>query len=135
MQPIKSILTFDGYRISEAILSFNNVEKERSQLKTDLKSSIQMSDEGNITSSLIIDINSLNDSIKIHVCIVGDFTITTMDELTEDQISFFAKQSTVTILFPYLRSFISTITLQAGIPAINLPVINVVEALKDDKNH
>ncbi len=135
MQPTQSVLTFEGYRVTESIITYNKSDNQSTNLSTNLNSKVHMDDDGIINSSLMVDINSSDDHLKIHVCIMGDFTLTQMETLTKEQINYFAKQSTISILFPYLRSFISTITLHAGIPPITLPIINVVEALKDESDN
>lgn len=53
------------------------------------------------------------------------------DKITEDfKLSDFPKINAPAIAFPYLRAFISNLTLQAGVPPVILPSINFVELTK-----
>ncbi len=46
----------------------------------------------------------------------------------------FVKISAPAIGFPYLRAFVSTVTLQAGFPPVILPSINFVQLSKNEEN-
>ena len=53
------------------------------------------------------------------------------DKITEDfKLSDFPKINAPAIAFPYLRAFISNLTLQAGVPPVILPSINFVGLAK-----
>jgi len=58
----------------------------------------------------------------------------TKDEITDEfRKSHFITANAPAIVFPYLRSFITTFTVNAGLPPIILPTINF-QALTDKKN-
>ena len=44
-----------------------------------------------------------------------------------DEIPAYFYRNSLAILFPYIRSFVSTITLQANIPPVILPTLNLVK--------
>ncbi len=77
-------------------------------------------------------------AIKIHVIdVMFDLTVESLftfrldDKITEDfKLSDFPKINAPAIAFPYLRAFISNLTLQAGVPPVILPSINFVELAK-----
>lgn len=60
------------------------------------------------------------------------FTFSSDEKITEEfKISLFPKVNAPAIAFPYLRSFISNFTLQAGYDPIILPSLNFVEMNKE----
>ncbi|MFY7739731.1 MAG: protein-export chaperone SecB [Flavobacterium sp.] len=61
----------------------------------------------------------------IKVTCVGTFKIEGVT--TKDEIPTFFFTNSIAIVFPYLRAFISTITLQANIPVLVLPTYNLSE--------
>lgn len=62
------------------------------------------------------------------------FTFKLDDKVTEDfKLSDFPKINAPAIAFPYLRAFISNLTLQAGVDPVILPSINFVK-LAEQKN-
>lgn len=67
--------------------------------------------------------------INLRVRITGIFEIE--GENCEDEINRFLKQQGVQIVYPYLRSLVSSITAGAMVPPIMLPIINVLD-FKDE---
>lgn len=57
------------------------------------------------------------------------------DKLLFDEIPAFFYKNSIAIAFPYLRSFISTLTLQANIKPIILPLMNLSELEKPLKDN
>ena len=45
------------------------------------------------------------------------------------------ERNAIAILFPYIRSYISTITTQLGMAPILLPAMNIVAMLNDQKKN
>lgn len=46
-------------------------------------------------------------------------------ELTSDELPEFFYANSIAIIFPYVRAFISTVSLQANVPSIVLPTMNL----------
>lgn len=53
--------------------------------------------------------------------------------ITEQENNGLLEKNTIAIMFPYIRSYISSITTQPGMTPIVLPAINIV-ALINDQN-
>lgn len=53
--------------------------------------------------------------------------------ITEQENNDLLEKNTIAIMFPYIRSYISSITTQPGMTPIVLPAINIV-ALINDQN-
>ena len=63
------------------------------------------------------------------------FFFTIDEDITEDfKKSDFVKINAPAIAFPYVRSYISNLTLQSGIPPIILPSVNFVKLVRDNEN-
>lgn len=57
------------------------------------------------------------------------------DKITDEfKLSSFPKVNAPAIAFPYLRAFISTLTLQSGLEAVILPSINFVQLANKESN-
>lgn len=69
-------------------------------------------------------------SIELEYHTVFDCSEPVEDEFLKTQ---FALVSAPAIGFPYVRAFISTVTIQAGLPPIILPSINFVQYLKESQ--
>ena len=67
--------------------------------------------------------------INLRVRITGVFEIE--GENCEEEINNFLKQQGLQIVYPYLRSMVSSITASALVPPIMLPIINVLD-FKDE---
>lgn len=68
-------------------------------------------------------------SVRLH----GLFEFETSDEVDDDDVRGLCESNTLSILFPYLRSSISDISLKANITPIILPTINIIALLKNGK--
>lgn len=65
--------------------------------------------------------------------LVGTFKIS--DAPAFENIPEYFYQNSIAIVFPYVRAFISNLTLQAGLPVLNLPLLNLVKVSKDLKGN
>lgn len=62
--------------------------------------------------------------IILNLTVVGGFEM--IGELSEEVIKTFQEISAPTIVFPYIRALISTVTLQFGLNPITLPVMSFI---------
>lgn len=77
--------------------------------------------------------NSEDDFIKVSCEAVYEFT----ESILLDNIPSYFYANSIAILFPYIRAFISTVTLQSNIPPLILPTLNLsslAEVLKKNTN-
>jgi preprotein translocase subunit SecB len=65
---------------------------------------------------------------KLSVGITGIFEVEDIKDAEQKKL---LEINATTILFPYLRSLISTITVNAQLPALNLPPVNIVQMFKN----
>ncbi|MDY4604005.1 protein-export chaperone SecB [Clostridium tertium] len=90
-------------------------------------------DDRSCEANIHVVIKDNNEKIHIDVEYVGVFGIDNLAGLNKGQQEYIMKKSTLAILFPFVRSFITTITSQTGIKPIILPPINI-NALMEKSN-
>jgi preprotein translocase subunit SecB len=80
---------------------------------------------------LIFDGEAEEPAFRVNASIVGQFPVAELDRLPEAQEQTLAKVQIPAILFPYLRSAVSTMMVNAGFGKIVLPLINIHQIAKD----
>lgn len=81
---------------------------------------------------LFIELKDNEFSLKVEMVFLFE-----LDSIIDDEFknSDFPKINAPAIAFPYVRSFISNITLQSGFAPVILPSINFVEFVKRDRSN
>ncbi|MFA5575937.1 MAG: protein-export chaperone SecB [Tissierellaceae bacterium] len=134
MDTKKSALRFIDYYVNE-IEFYNNESFEERTVKIDFSISHEIEYSGNgdntfyvtLTTVIFKDAVSNNYPFSMKVSLTGIFEI---DEDNIKNIERYAKINSIAILFPYVRSLISTYTANANVQPLILPPINVVNMLK-----
>ena len=104
----------------------NNNRREDS---FDLKTSQTFSEEDKRRFDLFFEINVKDTNFDLDIIMLFIFELD--DDITEEfKVSDFPKINAPAIAFPYLRAFISNVTLQSGFNPVMLPSINFVEFSK-----
>ncbi len=108
--------------------SFKRTEAELSNenFNFDVKRSIEKKDNNRYAIILDAEVENEDASISIIVKCRGKFR-------TEQENRDLIERNAIAIMFPYLRSYISTITTQPGMLPIVLPAMNIISMLNDDK--
>lgn len=138
MESFKSDLTFEDYTV-EKIEFYNNLNfnsKEDIKIDLDIDSSVTFSDDNRsfllkLTVELFKDAVKNNYPFSMNLSIIGMFRL---DTDNKEKINTFAEVNGVAILFPYIRSIVSTYTANANVPPLILPPINVINYLKNKRN-
>lgn len=139
MENTKSSLRFIDYYVEEVQFYNNNFFEEKSvELDFNISHSIEYTqDENNtflVTLNIVIFDNAKENNypFTIKVSITGVFQTNIEDTKS---IKNFAEINSIAILFPYLRSIVSTYTANANIQPLILPPINVVNMLKENNKN
>ena len=139
MENTKSSLRFIDYYVEEVQFYNNNFFEEKSvELDFNISHSIEYTqDENNtflVTLNIVIFDNAKENNypFTIKVSITGVFQTNIEDTKS---IKNFAEINSIAILFPYLRSIVSTYTANANIQPLILPPINVVNMLKENNEN
>lgn len=130
MKEIKSVLRFEHY-IVDYINFKNNPEFEGEETTIDFVPKAEFNVEGNdllifLTIDVFRDAVKHNYPFEMTVSVVGYFTITN-DENVEKY-----KTNAVAVLFPYVRSIISTYTAAANVNPLILPTVNINKMLGEE---
>ena len=88
-----------------------------------LQSSNKYDDRGIIELELNVKINDRNQAIKIDVDVIGIFKFD--KEVDPKTLSSLVNVNASAMLFPYVRSYITSLTALSGIQPVILPVLNL----------
>ena len=131
--PKASFLQFHKYKVEE--LSFKSTPVIDGQHEFELHPCFQhyIDDcgENNYDVHLSIDISSTEEHhmpFQLKVALVGRFTFHDPEgEVSAARKDNILKTNTVSILFPFLRSIVASVTTNANIPTLLLPIMNFSE--------
>ena len=127
MEPTKVAFSLKDY-------SFEDVELHLNDIKTDLKlkvdfepSGVYSEETGNFELKFVFKAkreDKEDDNEIIKICCLANFIFTSTLPFSEIPQYFFS--NSIAILFPYVRAFVSTLTLQANVYPILLPTMNLI---------
>lgn len=86
-------------------------------------------DKKAMNCELVCDVTDKNDVFNLHCAMIGVFSYVQGKENMD--IAKFAESNAAALLLPYIREIVSTTTVQAGLPPIRIPPINIRAILKD----
>ncbi|MDA3931901.1 MAG: protein-export chaperone SecB [Tenericutes bacterium] len=112
----------------------NHIRGKNFKLKPKISRKTGKIKENVFFSSLILQVTSTKEEpfpIDIHIDFKGIFEFSPGDN--QDDILHFLKTEAVTILFPYLRTMLTSLTTTAMLPPIILPVMDVSKLFPDDR--
>ena len=125
-----------NWKIANLSMSLLDERTKRDNDSFDLESGNFFSDdEENNTFGVAFKLN-INDR-SFDLIIEAFFNFEIVDEkITEDfKLSSFPKINAPAIAFPYLRAFVSNLTLQSGLEPVILPSINFVQLANNDSSN
>lgn len=133
---LKSKIIFDKYLIEKTNFKINKnfiSKNEEIRLDLDIKNEIQLEPNTKfavvkIKCNIFKNSKSNNYPFTISVDIVGMFHYE--DNMERRELISLLENNGTAILFPYLRSHISFLTSNSGIPMLMLPTINVANLIK-----
>ena len=118
-----STFQFKGYRIERSLIELKSAEiGENFSISFDSKAIINKA-ESVFQLSLTAYIKDKEDTINIEVDIVSFFEFNSQIEKSQLDKLFF--MNAPAIIFPYLRSYITTLTVLSGIDPVILPTLNL----------
>lgn len=134
-----SKLRFNNYLVKNINFVLNDNYETYEELELDLKFNheIELDYEGKkaiiILECVVFDkYVEYNYPFKLETGLVGFFDFDT--DLLEDEIKNLLEVNGTAILFPYLRTLISTITTNACIPPLIIPTMNISKMIKNHKS-
>lgn len=134
-------LNFEKYFIDSFSFAENhNFDTDSEALNVDFKPKAVVNILDKELKAVVVLSCTLGDETKSDCPFVGKVTVTGLfsveidpDNKDDENLgNAFLSQNTITILFPYLRSFIADMTLRSNkFPAFIIPTYNVIEMVKD----
>ncbi len=114
---------FLGYKISKASIDIADEKTISNGLNVQFDQLTAVGDSNKLRHTMSVHISDNNQCLHIDATMYGVFEFE--KELTAEQREVFCKTNAPAILFPYLRSYITSLTALAGIPPIILPTFNM----------
>lgn len=136
-----AILEFLGYNVEEVTYrknkKYNSNKNEINMPIPDISAEVSTNDD---QAELLLNVivGSLEDStvpFEIRASIKGLFKFNNDEDEQELGFNHFLKVNAVAIMYPYIRALVSLYTNSSNeFPGYNMPTLNVVEALSENKN-
>lgn len=131
MKEIKSELKFVNY-VVDSVNFKNNPGFEGEETQLDFKPSVEFDIDDNdllvlLTVDVFKDAETNNYPFEMNISVVGYFKLTNEENVEK------YKANAVAVLFPYVRSIISTYTAAANVNPLILPTVNINKMLKADE--
>ena len=123
--PYASQLKLIDLIIVESSFSRSEKDIQNAVLKIEIEKDIQKQPENQYEITLAVRLKEKNDQINVYVKSKAHF-------ITQQENTHLIEKNTIAIMFPYIRSHISTITSQPGMMPSVLPPINIAAMLKDN---
>lgn len=132
MSDVRSGLKFSNYIVDKVEFYNNkNFTGNKVNIKLNINSSVEFINDNkfNVTLNAKIFENAIENNypFSMNVVLIGFFEVENIDI---EKLEMFAEKNAVTILYPYLRSIISTYTANSNIETLILPPINVVKYIE-----
>lgn len=122
----ESPLVLNKIEIVEGIFKKKDDPIEDLELAVQIEHNIkEISDD---TYELLLETTVSDEDEKVFVNVKGRAIFSTQQENRD-----ILEKNMIAIIFPYIRSYISTITTQPGMNPIVLPAINVIAMINDQK--
>ncbi|GAA2973456.1 protein-export chaperone SecB [Lentilactobacillus parakefiri] len=134
-----AVIDFKNYRIIkmyyERNKSFKNIDNGKNTISPQFSVHINDSSKDKVIIKLSVKIDENNFPFKLEVSLEGMFAYNSDEDATNIGKEVFFSRNAVAILFPYLRSCVSSLTnLSNENRALILPTMNIVELLKKQGN-
>lgn len=127
--------TLKGFRFPKALIDLTNIKAEDNEFRMDIFPRGKYSakkHEFELKFSFIAKLNN-SESPAISVDCEGLFVFT--DELPLDEIPDYFFPNSIAIIFPYVRAFVSTLSLQANYRPIVIPTMNLSDLSESLRQH
>ena len=136
---ILASINFEKFLIEKSNFKINkNYIPKDEEMELDIKFKNEINiDENNTMALITLSCSVFNKAVErnypfsLKVTIVGFFEY--QANLTDEDILEILEVNGNAILFPYLRSYITTLTSNSGIPPLIIPTINIAKLVKENK--
>ena len=117
--------TLKGYRFPKALIDLTNIKAENNEFKMDIFPRGIYSLKKREFKLEFLFVAKLNDSEKPAISVDCEGLFVFADELSYKEIPDYFFPNSIAIIFPYIRAFVSTMSLQANFRPIIIPTMNL----------
>ena len=133
-----SVLQFKDYTVEEIL--FKNVpvsgDKHEFELHPHFKRELTEIGENQYDLKLAVEMISTKEHpmpFDLRISLIGHFALEDESgEVSEELKNSILKNNTVAILFPFLRAIVASVTTNANIPSLVLPIMNFADNTAED---
>lgn len=120
----KSVLNLIELKITDADFHLDEGGIKEAEIDIDITRNIEVVEEDVFKVVLVVKLQNEDMTLETTVKCVGLFQ-------TDSENTTLIERNTISIMFPYIRSYISLLTTQPGMQPIVLPPINIMALLAD----
>lgn len=117
--------TLKGYRFPKALIDLTNIKAENNEFKMDIFPRGKYSTKKREFELKFSFVAKLNDSDKPAISVDCEGLFVFADELSFEELPDYFFPNSIAIIFPYVRAFVSTLSLQANYRPIVIPTMNL----------
>jgi preprotein translocase subunit SecB len=124
----KAAFTLSNYKITNASLNYEVISNQDKKIKVDFNPS-GVYNQKNGLYKLTLDFYAFEEGKVdkenpfIRTVIIADYQFENVTSL--DEIPVFFYSNSIAIIYPYIRAFVSNLSLQANMPPFILPTLNL----------
>jgi len=142
MKNSECVLQFMNYSVDKIIFQKNNTyDKEEAELNVKFEHNIREDDENKGNYYINLTMNLFNEEetdykdcpFKLEISMTGLFKLQDSESVANEVKGKLLNENTLAILFPYMRSLITSVTANANISPLILPPINIIAMLKSEE--
>ncbi|MCM1143121.1 MAG: protein-export chaperone SecB [Blautia sp.] len=122
----ESPLVLEKIEITESTFRKKEVSLDGLELNVHVERAVEKVERDGYEITLITTVSDEKENIYVNV--KGKAIFRTQQENMD-----ILEKNTIAIMFPYIRSYISIITTQPGMPPIVLPAMNIIAMINDQK--
>ena len=131
---VQAGLRFINFEIVKVLFDKKDDVVENDEYEVGIQHQIQTNDENKnlFRTVFIININSKNNSFSLQIQALGIFEI--LGKVSSNVRDNYLNISAPSIVYPYVRAYVSNITLQSGIKPITIPPMNFAVGSNDKES-
>ncbi len=135
-ESIKAEFSFTDYRIPEASVRFKKENNDNEELSLGLApKGVYDIKEGDfeLTLNTVVSVGENPDNYILKCTLIANYKF--KEKISLEQIPDFFYKSCLAIIFPYVRAFLSTMSLQANTNLYVLPTVNLTSLDRELKDN
>ncbi len=127
--------TLKGYRFPKALIDLTNIRAENNEFKMDLVPTGRFNTETHEFELKFSFVAKLNNSDMPAIAVDCEGRFEFADAITFEEIPDYFYPNSIAIIFPYVRAFVSTLSLQANYRPIIIPTMNLSDLSESLRQH